>query len=72
MLTFGACVRHCLDAHFAGVELAEALAVMARRMTSIRFKDPATWRPIGGIAGPRTLPIEFDARPAQPAEPFPE
>jgi cytochrome P450 len=63
MLTFGGGAHHCLGAHFARVELAEALLVMARRMAGIRVAGPAPWRPIVGIAGPRTLPIEFDARP---------
>jgi cytochrome P450 len=65
MLTFGGGAHHCLGAHFARVELAEALVVMARRMTGIRVVGPAPWRPIVGIAGPRTLPIEFDASPSQ-------
>ena len=63
MLTFGGGAHHCLGAHFARVELAEALVVMARRMAGIRIAGPAPWRPIVGIAGPRTLPIEFDAGP---------
>ena len=62
MLTFGGGVHHCLGAHFARFELAEAFVVMARRMGGIRRAGPAPWRPIVGIAGPRTLPIEFDAR----------
>lgn len=59
MLTFGGGAHHCLGAHLARIELAEALIVMARRMAGIRSAGPAPWRPIVGIAGPRTLPIEF-------------
>jgi cytochrome P450 len=60
MLTFGGGAHHCLGAHLARIELAEALAVMTRRMAGIRNAGPAPWRPIVGIAGPSTLPIEFD------------
>jgi len=60
MLTFGGGAHHCLGAHLARIELAEALVVMARRMAGIRSAGPAPWRPIVGIAGPSTLPIEFD------------
>jgi cytochrome P450 len=65
MLTFGGGAHHCLGAHLARIELAEGLVVMARRMGGIRRAGPAPWRPIVGIAGPRTLPIEFDPRPAR-------
>jgi cytochrome P450 len=59
MLTFGGGAHHCLGAHLARVELAEALAVLARRMPRIRCVGPVTWRPIFGIAGPKALPIDF-------------
>jgi cytochrome P450 len=61
MLTFGGGAHHCLGAHLARVELTEALLIMAQRMTAIRPAGPAPWRPIVGIAGPRTLPIEFNS-----------
>jgi cytochrome P450 len=60
MLMFGGGAHYCLGAHLARIELAEALVVMARRMAGIRSAGPAPWRPIVGIAGPSTLPIEFD------------
>jgi cytochrome P450 len=63
MLTFGGGAHHCLGAQFAKVELGEALVIMARRMASIRLAGPGPWKPIVGIAGPRTLPIEFDGAP---------
>jgi cytochrome P450 len=65
MLTLGGGTHHCLGAHLAKVELAEALVVMARRMTGIRVVDRAPWRPIVGITGPRMLPVEFDAGASQ-------
>jgi len=32
---------------------------MARRMPDIRASGPSPWKPITGISGPRTLPVEF-------------
>jgi cytochrome P450 len=61
MLTFGGGAHHCLGAHLARVELTEALSIMACRMPRIRSAGPVIWRPIFGIAGPKTLPIEFAA-----------
>jgi cytochrome P450 len=59
MLTFGGGAHHCLGAHLARVELAEALAVMARRMPNARLAGAVPWRPLIGITGPRTVPIEY-------------
>jgi cytochrome P450 len=61
MLTFGGGVHYCLGAHLARVELAEALAVLARRMPNVRRTGPAPWKSIFEISGPTTLPIAFDA-----------
>jgi cytochrome P450 len=61
MQTFGAGAHYCLGANLARRELAEALAVMARRMRNIHRAGPATWKPMIGITGPALLPIEFDA-----------
>jgi cytochrome P450 len=61
MLTFGGGVHYCLGVHLARVELAEALAVLARRMPSLRRTGPAPWKSIYEISGPTTLPIAFDA-----------
>lgn len=60
MLTFGGGAHHCLGVHLARIELTEALVVMARRMPGLRIAGPAPWRPIVGISGPKSLPIEFD------------
>jgi cytochrome P450 len=60
MLTFGGGAHHCLGAHLAKVELAEALIVMTQRMPRISRTGPTPWRPIVGISGPQLLPVEFD------------
>ncbi|MGB8407486.1 MAG: cytochrome P450 [Mycobacterium sp.] len=60
LLSFGGGVHHCLGAHLARLELAEALTVIARRMPNPHRTGPAPWKPLVGITGPTTLPIEFD------------
>jgi cytochrome P450 len=59
--TFGAGMHYCLGASLARLELAEALAVMTRRMPNARRTGPAPWKPLTALSGPTTLPIEFDA-----------
>jgi cytochrome P450 len=59
--TFGGGMHYCLGAHLARLELAEALAVMTRRMPNVRRTGPAPWKPLTALSGPTTLPIEFDA-----------
>ena len=61
ILTFGGGVHYCLGAHLARLELVEALRVITRRIHNPRRTGPAPWKPIIGISGPTTLPIEFDA-----------
>ncbi len=61
MQTFGGGLHYCLGAHLARLELTEALTVMARRMPNARRTGPAPWKPLSGLSGPATLPIEFDA-----------
>ena len=58
--TFGGGMHYCLGANLARLELAEALAVMTRRMPNARRTDPAPWKPVTALGGPITLPIEFD------------
>ena len=60
MLTFGGGVHYCLGSHLARAELVEALTVMSRRMPNARRSGPAPWKPLTGLSGPITLPIEFD------------
>ncbi len=61
MLTFGGGIHYCLGAHLARLELAEALRVITQRMPNPHRAGPAPWKPLVGITGPTTLPIEFDA-----------
>ena len=61
MLTFGGGVHYCLGSHLARAELIEALTVMTRRMPNVHRSGPAPWKPLTGLSGPITLPIEFDA-----------
>ena len=61
MLTFGGGIHYCLGAHLARLELAQALTVITRRMPNPRRTGPAPWKPLLGITGPTTVPIEFDA-----------
>jgi cytochrome P450 len=58
--TFGGGLHYCLGAHLARLELTEALTVMSRRMPNARRTGPAPWKPLSGLSGPSTLPIEFD------------
>jgi cytochrome P450 len=60
MLSFGGGVHYCLGSHLARAELTEALTVITRRMPNARRTGPAPWKPMTGISGPVTLPIEFD------------
>jgi cytochrome P450 len=61
MLGFGGGIHYCLGTHLARLELAEALTVITRRMPNPHRAGPAHGKPLLGITGPTTLPIEFDA-----------
>jgi cytochrome P450 len=61
MQSFGAGAHYCLGANLARREIAEALRVMTSRMRNLRRAGPAPWKPIVGISGPASLPVEFDA-----------
>jgi cytochrome P450 len=58
--TFGGGMHYCLGANLARLELAEALAVMTRRMPNAQRVGPAPWKPVNALGGPIALPIEFD------------
>lgn len=60
MQTFGGGVHYCLGTHLARLELAEALTIITRRMPNPRCTGPAPWKPLTGMSGPTTLPINFD------------
>jgi cytochrome P450 len=59
ILTFGGGAHYCLGANLARLELAEALKVLGRRMPDPRRTGPAPWKPMMGMSGPASLPIEF-------------
>lgn len=63
ILTFGGGTHYCLGANLARLELAEALAILARRLPTLHRVEPAPGKPMLGIAGPTTLPVEFDVEP---------
>ncbi len=60
IMTFGGGIHYCLGTHLARLELAEALALITQRMSNVRRTGPAPWKPLTGLSGPVTLPIEFD------------
>jgi cytochrome P450 len=41
-------------------EIAEALNVLSSRLLNPRVAGPVPWKPINGLSGPTSLPIEFD------------
>jgi cytochrome P450 len=61
MQTFGAGMHYCLGANLARLELAEALTVITQRIPNARRTGPAPWKPLTGLSGPTTLPIEFES-----------
>ncbi|MCV7423780.1 cytochrome P450 [Mycobacterium yunnanensis] len=68
ILTFGGGAHYCLGANLARRELAEALTVLTRRLTAPRRVGPAPWKPLLGMTGPTTLPIEFIGEPRMTAD----
>ncbi|MFV8049431.1 cytochrome P450 [Mycobacterium sp. 48b] len=60
ILTFGGGVHYCLGANLARLELAEALTILSRRLPNPRVAGPVPWKPLLGLSGPTSLPLEFD------------
>ena len=64
MLTFGGGVHYCLGTHLARIELAEALTVITARIPTAPVFAKAPWKPLAGITGPTSLPIELPGHAA--------
>jgi cytochrome P450 len=60
ILTFGGGVHHCLGANLARLELAEALKILSKRLPNPRLAGSVPWKPLLGLSGPTSLPMEFD------------
>ena len=61
-VSFGGGAHHCLGANLARAEMQEALPLLAAAMPDMRVAEPPEWRsPLGGIAGPVKLMLEFTA-----------
>jgi cytochrome P450 len=60
ILTFGGGVHYCLGANLARREIAEALNVLATRLTNPHTAGPVPWKPMVSLSGPKSLPIEFE------------
>lgn len=61
ILTFGGGAHYCLGANLARRELAEALKILSRRLPHLRRAESTPWKPLLGMSGPTSLPLEFDA-----------
>jgi cytochrome P450 len=59
ILTFGGGVHYCLGANLARRELAEALKILAQRLPNLRLIGSPAWKPLLGMSGPISLPLEF-------------
>ncbi|MGE2833683.1 cytochrome P450 [Mycobacterium sp. SMC-4] len=58
ILTFGGGVHYCLGANLARLELSEALKVLSRRMPEARCVGEVPWKPLLGLSGPISMPME--------------
>jgi cytochrome P450 len=59
ILTFGGGVHYCLGANLARRELAEALKILAHRLPNPRRIGSPPWKPLLGMSGPTSLPMQF-------------
>jgi cytochrome P450 len=59
VLTFGGGIHYCLGANLARLELAEGLRILAHRLPDAHRVGPAPWKPMLGMSGPKSLPVEF-------------
>ncbi|RHW20009.1 cytochrome P450 [Pseudomonas jilinensis] len=60
---FGAGAHHCIGHFIARGDMTVALALLAQRMKSPRYKGTPEWLPDSGNTGPISLPIQFDPVP---------
>jgi cytochrome P450 len=65
ILTFGGGAHHCLGANLARLELAEALKILSRRLPHPHQIGTVPWKPLLGLSGPTSLPIEFESSAAK-------
>ncbi len=59
ILTFGGGVHYCLGANLARRELAQALIILAQRLPNPRRIGSSPWKPLLGMSGPTSLPMQF-------------
>jgi cytochrome P450 len=59
ILTFGGGMHFCLGANLARLELAEALKILTKRFPNPRRVGSVPWKPLLGLSGPTSLPMEF-------------
>ena len=59
ILTFGGGVHYCLGANLARRELAEAVKILAHRLPNPRRVGSPPWKPLLGMSGPTSLPMQF-------------
>jgi cytochrome P450 len=66
-LAFGRGMHICLGQFLAQATVEEGIHQIAQRIASPRLTGEVSWRGFPGVWGIRSLPIEFDAVPAEMA-----